>query len=439
MATHEVIPSGYTGLTNLTTTSSYPINNGYTDTSSTTYARLTLGTSSTGYLYFTFDTSDIPSAATIQSITGSVKVRVSNTSRVTSTVCQLYTGTTAKGSNVTFASTSSSNIVTLSPGTWTRAELDDLRLRIGGTGSSSSQSKYIYFYGAEITITYVTESRTITTSLTGNGTIEPSGAYSTYDGEEYTLTITPTNVSDTVTATKDGVDITSELVMVTSDTVTAVPESVSTSNIQSGSSYAEYAVGHSADSPSSSGTSSNMYAASGSTGYAEYSFDFSGIPSGANIESISARCYGHRENATIDSSHVSSVTIYNGSTAISDVEDFQSTSNATITVTATTIPSSVSNLKIRHTVGYYGGLVLGISFSVTYSVDGVVYTYTMTVSGNSTIAVVISGSSETNAVYLKVNGAWKKIDKVYRKINGSWVEQTNLPSVFDSSVKYVLR
>ena len=110
-------PSGYSDLTSLTTATNYPITNGYTDTSSTTYARLTISSGATGYVYFTFDTSAIPENATIDSIAATAKVRVSSTTTVTNTVCQLYSNTTAKGSNTTFASTSTSNIVTLTPGT----------------------------------------------------------------------------------------------------------------------------------------------------------------------------------------------------------------------------------------------------------------------------------------------------------------------------------
>lgn len=440
MATLELIPSGYTGSTGITTSSSYPISNGYTDTSSTTYARLSLSTSSTGYLYYTFDASSIPSNATIQSITGTVKARVSSTSRVTSTQCQLFTGTTAKGSNVTFASTSSSNIVTLSPGSsWARAELDDLRLKIGGTGSSSSQSKYIYFYGAELTITYVTTAYTVTTTLSGSGTISPSGATTKYDGDEYELTITPSNLSETVTVTNNGTDVTDQLVgHGAGDTISAVPESYTTTSISSGSSYAGYAVGHSAESPSSSGTSSNMYASSGSTGYATYSFDFSDIPNDAAIESVEVRCYGHRESSTVDSTHVSNVAVYVGSSNKVD-EDFPSTSNSIVTLNPTLTRSELDSAVVRHTVGYYGGLVLGITFEVTYSTGSGIthYTYTYTVSGDATIAVTIGGGSgETSKLLVKLNGSWVEVTP-YKKVNGSWVQQTDVTSVFNSQTNYV--
>ena len=295
----------------------------------------------------------------------------------------------------------------------------------------------MYIYGAEIEVDYtVPDPATVTSTLSGNGTINPSGATSTYKDAEYTLTITPTNKSDAVTATKNGVDITSQLVAHGSEsTQTYTADDVTTHSIQSGSSYAQYAVGHTAESPYSS--TSNMYASSGSTGYAEYTFDFSGIPSGAIIEDIEVRCYGHRENSAIDSSHVSQCAIYDSGTAISDAVDFPSTSNSTITLIPNTMPSSMGDVTVRHFVGYYGGLVLGISFDVTYSTGTGIdhYTYTYTVDGDATIAVTI-GSSAQPKLYVKQGGTWKEVSKAYKKVNGSWVVQSDVTSVFQSGVNY---
>ena len=161
MASITLIPSGNTGLTNMTIDSSYTIDRAYTDASSTTYARFNINASSTGSIYLTFDTSDIPDGATISSVTARGKARVSNTTRVTNTVMQLYSNTTAKGSNRTFASTTAST-QTISAGTWTLSELRNLRLKVGGTGSSSSQSKRIDFYGADVTVTYTASSVPVT-------------------------------------------------------------------------------------------------------------------------------------------------------------------------------------------------------------------------------------------------------------------------------------
>ena len=188
MASITLVASGNTGLTGMTISGSYPITNAYDESSDTSnYARYSISTSTTGYVYLTYDTSNIPATATIQSVAAKARLRISNTSRVTNRVCQLYTGTTAKGSNTNFSSTSSGGtVINLSTGTsWTRSELNDLRMRIGGTGSSSTSSKYIYIYGTDITITYLTESRTVTTTLSGNGTIDPSGNTVAYDDDEF--------------------------------------------------------------------------------------------------------------------------------------------------------------------------------------------------------------------------------------------------------------
>lgn len=256
----------------------------------------------------------------------------------------------------------------------------------------------MYIYGAEIEITYtVPDPRTVTSVLvSGDGTISPSGTTNTYKDEEFTLTITPTNKSDEVLVTKDGVDVSDELVAHgTGNAVTLTANNVTTSGIQSGSSYAQYAVGHTAEDPYSS--SNNMYASQSSTGYAAYSFDFSDIPSNATIENVEVRAYGHRESATISSTYVSQCVLYQGSTAISEEVDFPSTSNSMITLTPTDLPtrSELDNITLRHYVGYYGGLVLGISFEVTYSTGTGVdhYTYTFTVVNNTVLEVTIGAET----------------------------------------------
>jgi hypothetical protein len=43
----------------------------------------------------------------------------------------------------------------LTPGTWTTSELTNIKLRIGAQGSTSgNQTRYVYFYGATLTINY---------------------------------------------------------------------------------------------------------------------------------------------------------------------------------------------------------------------------------------------------------------------------------------------
>lgn len=460
MATIRLIPSTYY----LSSSSYLSVSNAanmYSNTDDSNYATVTNSRTSTTsyYIYvrgFNFD--DIPSAAVVTDFTIKLKARQSGVSTSTSYKPYLANGTSAINGTC--------DVITTTVDTYTftglSADWEDIKgygenfgIRINCRRASRNTTGYMYIYGAEIEVTYtVPDPRTITSTLSGDGTISPSGAITSYDGEEYELTITPTTKTDTVTATQDGVDITSQLVAHgAGSTISATPEDVNTSGIQSGSSYASYCIGHSAENPSSSGTSSNMYSSSGSTGYAAYSFDFSSIPSNATIEEIAVRCYGHRESSTIDSSHVSNVALYYGSTMKGEDVDFPYTSNSLVTIenTGSWTRAELDNLRLRHTVGYYGGLVLGITIEVTYSTGSGIdhYTYTYTVSGDSTIAVVIgtvgdkvfikqNGSwVQSSKQMLKVSGTWKEINKVYEKVNGSWVEKDK-SAMFNSNAIYIV-
>ena len=432
MATIRLIPSTYY-LSNSSYLSVSNASNMYNNTDNDTYSTTTnsqTGTSSY-YIYlrgFNFD--DIPDAAVVSSFSVKFKARESGVSTSSSYRPYMCNNTTTITGTCSAVSTTAT-VQTFSDVTadWEtiKGYGSNFGIRFNCRRSSRNTTSYMYLYGAEIEVEYtIPDPRTITTTLTGDGTISPSGTNTYYDGDEIELVITPTNTSDAVTATRDGVDITDQLVAHGPETsISAAPADVSTSGIQSGSSYASYAVGHTAESPSSSGTSSNMYASSSSTGYAEYTFDLSSIPSGAIIESVTATCYGHRESSTVSSTYVSKVGIYESGTLKSDETEFPSTSNSTIIVTSNDVSST--NITVRHTVGYYGGLVLGITLTVEYSTGGSTidhYTYTFTVSGDVTIAVVIGGSGETSKFYVKIGTAYYEVETGYQKVNGTYVEQT---------------
>lgn len=448
MATIRLIPSilyNAAGASYLTVANE---NNALTDTDSVTYATVNniYASTTNRYVYLQgFNWDDIPTGAIINSF--SIKLKASESGGSTSSSYRpvLCKGTSTYSNAYCSAITTSVSVhefsFTQDFATFSD-DGEDFGIRINCRRGSRNTAASFYIYGAEIEVDYtIPDPCTIATTLNGNGTIVPNGTTNTIKGVEFTLTITPTDKSETVTVTNNGTDVTSQLVAHGTDASNSfVPDDVTTSGIQSGSSYAEYAVGHSAESPSSSGTSSNMYASSNSTGYAAYSFDFSAIPSNATIENIEVRCYGHRESSTISSTYVSQCVLYRGSMAISNKVDFPSTSNTTITVTPTTMPtrSELDNVTLRHYVGYYGGLVLGITIEVTYSTGSGLdhYTYTFTTTGDAAIVVTI-GTTNTNKIYLKINSTWMEATVVYKKVSGVWVEQSDLTTVFNPSANYV--
>lgn len=442
MATIKLVPSTYY-LSNSSYLSVTDASNMYTDTDSTTYGRVYNSRNSTSsyYIYlrgFNFD--DIPASAIVSDFTIRLKAYETGVSTSSSYKPYLAHGTTAINGSCSAITTSvSAHEFTGITDDWETISGygNSFGIRINCRRSSKNTAGYVYIYGAEIEVEYtVPDPATVTSTLTGEGTIDPNGATSTYEGEEYILTITPTNKSDEVHVTNNGVDVTDQLIAHgTGGDITVTPEDVTTSGIQSGASYAERAIGHSAESPYSS--SSNMYASQSSTGYAAYSFDFSDIPSSATIEEVEVRCHGHRESSTTDSTHVSQCILYRNSTAISEEVDFPSTSSSIITLTPNTSLSraDLDNVTVRHYVGYYGGLVTGISFVVTYSTGTGVdhYTYTYTVTGNATIAVVIGGGK----LYLKENGTWTEYSIVWQKVSDKWQIIDDPSTVLDTSVNYV--
>ena len=388
-----VNPSGYTGLTNLTTsTSQYPISNGYTDTTSTTYARFTTTYNSAGYCYYTFTISGIPSGATITSVTAQVKVRINNSSRISNTSCQLYSGTTAKGNSGTFSSTSATNIVSLNnTGSWTLSELNNLRLRIAGTGSNQSNSGYIYFYGADVTINYSYQGYEYTiaaTSMLQDYSASPASQEIMQGGETIIRIDGPS--LDNITITDNDIDIISSLVRHNVDTSGSVSKTADsfTTGFSGGSSMNfytssssttnnfSYAVGHTAENPgaTSSGSGSWTYVkdngnSTNYTGYADFVFDFSDIPENAIISTVEVKCYGAVEDSSQSTSHAD-ISLFSGNTQKGTTQKFTSSTNSIITISnpGAWTRAELQSAKLRFAVGYYGGHIFGITWNVSYTI-----------------------------------------------------------------------
>ena len=149
------------------TNATNPVGKGSTNT---TYATINLvtGSRATTTIYWPFDLSAVPSGAEIDSVSCKVKASVSSTSGVSSASVQLYSGSTSKGSSTSILSTSTS-AKTLRVGTWTRSELQNCRLCLNARRDTSSTSKTrsLLFYGADLTVTYTYKNEKFMLKLSG--------------------------------------------------------------------------------------------------------------------------------------------------------------------------------------------------------------------------------------------------------------------------------
>ena len=407
----------------------------YTNTDSTNYATVKNSRTSTSsyYIYvrgFNFDA--VPANAIINSFTIKLK---GNYSGGYSQVMYLYDGTSTSFGSSERAFSSTVTTHTFEPTkTWENivAAGSDFGIRINCRRNSRNTTAYIYIYGAEIEVDYtVPNPRTITTTLNGNGTIDPSGTMTCYDGDDFDLVIEPTNSSDTVTAKRDGSDITSQLVhhsagSHTDNTVLGEYTLVSGSFNGSGATYFQGLEGKGVDNTK---TTSNYYSGgSGTIAVFTYKLELPEIPNDATITRLYCQVNGHAES-TSQSSEYMCVQLRSGNTELSDETNFKSvsTSNTTITLEAETLPTAaqLENLVLYCRLGYYGGAINGATCYIEYTTKEY-YSYSFVVSGDTAIVVTIGSAGPSYTLYAKVNGVWKQASKVLVKQNGSWVEASDV-------------
>lgn len=288
MPTIRLIPSTYA----VSSTQYLSVSNAdrmYNNTDHTSYATITntYASTSSRYLYlrgFNFD--DIPANAVISNFTVKIKGYESGLATSTSYAPRLADGTSAL-SNTT-ASTNfgtSAKTITIPTGALTWQQIinygSDFTIMVYVRRNSRNTTGYFYCYGAEIEVTYSLPNPVNITSVlvSGSGTISPSGTSTHYAGDEYELTITPTNTSDTVTLEFNGTDISSQLdahyaVSGTTNVSDEPGSNVTTGFNRSGSAFYQsssaqsdawlrYAIGHSAESPYSTSNTSNTYVKDG--------------------------------------------------------------------------------------------------------------------------------------------------------------------------------
>lgn len=441
------------------------LDNALTDSDSTTYAtiNLTRNQNAETIIFYNFSL-DIPSGATINSVTCSAKCYISttNSGRVSSRQIRLYSGSTAMGDASTVSN--STTEFDMSCGTWTAAQLANAKIRLyAKRGSSNTTTNYYFrFYGATLTVTYTisTTAYTITASSNASGvTIEPA-SQEVYAGNSGEVAL---NTNQNIIVTDNNTDVTSQLQYVTpsggSDTFTGVPSSYDDANSTYDSIYSG-----STSSGLTGHTDTNricVYAntAAHSVSKLTYNFDCSSIPSNATITSVScvaaAACYSSGQYFD-----VKTLQLYSGNTAKG---------------TATTITGNGST-RTDHNIS--GGswtraeldnakIVLyiergnnttqasfsfwGATLTIAYTTPSTpYYSYTITnISADHTILVVSAATDDkifrkvngtwvqASKVFVRTNRSWSEVRKVYKKINGSWVEQNDISAMFNPNAVYI--
>lgn len=152
------IQSGY-DTTDYSYSSISNIENAYTGASNSSYATIACNTSTSSetYIYFTFDLSDIPENATIDSVSVITRASITSTSRMSSYTVQPFCGSTSKATAQSLSTSYTDFTITLD--SCTREELQDLKLkfyakRSSSSGGGGSSSVSMYIYGGSVTVNY---------------------------------------------------------------------------------------------------------------------------------------------------------------------------------------------------------------------------------------------------------------------------------------------
>lgn len=421
------------------TNATYQVSNAYkASTGTSSYARLQLASSSSStrqnQAYFDFDKteiSNIPSNATNISVACKVRYAVNSTTYVSAISIQLRNDTTNMGSATTSRSTSNSTSggtqYTLSAGTWTLAQLQNIRLYISATHNRSTNAGYLYFYGCDITITYTVSGTEYQVTISNSSDIN------CYVDKEYTFqgrtaTVTASSI-DGVIIKDNGTDVTSQFV--------ATPATGSyTVETASGATYGfalnnngYYESGNKGIDKSAAVCVVNFHLPTAATitfsyiNYAEATYDF-GIF--GNIDVALNNNYKPASGSMPDSDYrlACNTSSYNSS----------SVQTLTYTMSAGDHFIYVKFSKDDATASNNDTLQFKVAITLTETPPNY---YVYTIPNISSDHAIVITEAPTTKVYLKVNGSWVEYSKIYKKVNGNWVEQSDFSTLFDSDKIYV--
>lgn len=381
------------------------------------------GSSSKAYIYYSFDFDSIPDNATIDSVECTVKGHAENTSRSTCNV-QLYVGTsTAKGSSSKFTSTSAQTL-TLTTGSWTVAEVKDMRLRfeIGYYGGLIN--------GATVEVTYSWNSTKwhITVSNSTSVAVTTSDA-EVYDGEDATITAASL---DGIKVTDNGTDVTDKFTEVQDTAQTYTVETIGNYGFELNSS-GYYVSENKGISKTAAVCKVNIHVPVAATvtfsfiNYAEQGYDFGVF--GNLDETLSTNYYaaGSSSASITDSSYKLACNTSSRNTSSVQTLDYELTAgDHFIYVKYSKDDASDDN---NDTLQFRVSITLDEPFTPSSH-----YEYAITnVAADHAIVVTVAGPK----MYVKQNGTWVTVTKAYRKVSGSW-QEVALADVFSSGGKYVV-
>lgn len=360
------------------------VTNGLTEANSNTrvsFSSYTQAYSETN-IYYNFDCSSIPQDATIDSVTCDFKAIISS-NYFNTRIGQLCYGTTKRGSPVTVSNTSLTsstiNVQTITNGgTWTREELNDIKLLVQAIRGTSTNNFNISFFGATLTVNYSlngTMYEIDASSETNLAEVEPL-SQEVFQGGSGAVKIETDDIGSIVVE-DNGTDVTNQLVIRqkettgSQETVLGAYTLISGSFNGQGASYFQGIVGKGVD---GSQTTSNYYSnGNGTIVHFTYNLSFPDVPSNASITRLYCQVNGHAESTSNNNEYMCVQLVLNNSgTTLSNEINFKSigTSNSTQTLEATTLPtvSQLSNLKLYCKLGYYGGAINGATCYIEYTI-----------------------------------------------------------------------
>lgn len=446
-------PSGYdsTNYSYASVNSSYPLSNPVgKNSSNTSYAQINLktGSSAQTYVFYTFDCSEIPQDATINSVTCSAKGYISqtNSNRINTRQMQMYYGTsTAKGSASTLSTSASAQ--NMSVGTWTRSELNDIRIRLYAKRGSSNTTTtyYLRFYGATLTITYTYqyETHTVTVNAT-NGKATPSSVEVDPEVRSYTFKL-------------EGNTQREPLESLTLNGVNVLPQAVRVPPLDGIDSESLYDVTLKSPSASYGFVNNGTYYESDNKGqggsifsqgsYARCTVNFD-LPYNCEVifyvinyaqEGSDYGLLSNIDQSFANSTSADSSYYWKGNTADKNLPTEQ---KITYSMTSGTHTIDVKFIKNYGTNSYNDSIQFRIVIvpQIEPLKDKFYYTYTVNTGDVNDDAIIRAtfGSPliEPSYIYINNGGVWKRYTKGYKKVNGSWVEQ-DLTTLFNSTTNYV--